>query len=201
MTGRPRWAPRVSRHKIAQLYRADALGLQDEELADEVGYAFLARIDSMLAATEAHRGRARCPECATIIDRQRENPRMLAPRNEVLHCAGCGWSLPWVEYHRSFRKKQLVAGGMEPFIRDFEREFPRARGYREKILLIDALIHRFHFELEGRPGRPGGVNLIGGSVREVIDFLNQLSYGPSSTPGIEDRGAAWRADLRWGRAR
>ena len=45
---RPVWAPRVPRFKIAQLYHTDARGLQDEDLADEVGVALLVRIESCL---------------------------------------------------------------------------------------------------------------------------------------------------------
>ena len=47
----PRWAPRVRRSKIRRLYETDALGIYDDELIDDVGYALLARCRSFLAAS------------------------------------------------------------------------------------------------------------------------------------------------------
>jgi len=35
----PRWAPRLPPGKIQRLYELDALGIQDDYLVDEVGYA------------------------------------------------------------------------------------------------------------------------------------------------------------------
>ena len=37
----PRWAGRVPKWKIARLYENDATGVLDEELIDDVAYAFL----------------------------------------------------------------------------------------------------------------------------------------------------------------
>ena len=40
---RPRWAPRVQAAMIRRLYEQNAAGIYDDQLVDEVGYAFLAR--------------------------------------------------------------------------------------------------------------------------------------------------------------
>ncbi len=48
---KPRWAGRVSRAQILQLYATDAKGIVDEELIDEVGYALLTRCESITAVT------------------------------------------------------------------------------------------------------------------------------------------------------
>jgi hypothetical protein len=61
----PPWAPRLPQRLVARLYETDARGILDEELIDEVGYGLLARVESILTATEASRGRVRCPRCAT----------------------------------------------------------------------------------------------------------------------------------------
>jgi len=185
---RPKWAGRVLRWKIALLYATDARGIVDEELIDEVGCTLLARCESILTTTEAHKGRAACPECGTIMTHNWE-------KEKLLRCGGCGWELTWPEYHRSYRRKHLLAGGMEPFIREFVEKFPKAKSPGEKMVLIDTLIHKYHWELEGDPGRPGAVNLIGGRPPEVVAFLNELTYGEQSTAGLVENAQAWRRKL------
>ena len=69
--------------------------------------------------------------------------------------------------------------------------------YGEKMILIDTLLHRYHWELEGDPGGPGAVGLIGGSRTEVIAFLNELTYGGGSTPGLQQTRTQWRKKLGW----
>jgi hypothetical protein len=51
------WAQRVSPAKIRQVYNLDAQGIMDEELIDDVAYAFYARCESILTVTEASMGR------------------------------------------------------------------------------------------------------------------------------------------------
>ena len=193
---RPTWAPRVTRWEIARLYHTDARGLRDEELADKVGYAFLARIRDILTVTDAHHGRVHCPECEAITPRPQSKTRMNADK-QIVKCENCGWQLPWGDYYKSYRNKHLLAGGMGPFFREFLAEFPAARGYTQKIILIDTLIHRYHWELEGDPGGPGAVGLIGGTRSEVIAFLNELTYGRQSTPGLPENRRRWRKKLGW----
>ena len=193
---RPTWASRVSRYEIARLYHSDARGMRDEDLADEVGYGFLARIRDILKVTDAHRGRVHCPECDTVIPRPQSKTRMHADE-QIVTCPNCGWQLSWGNYYKSYRNKHLLVGGMEPFFREFLVEFPAARGYQQKILLIDTLIHRYHWELEGEPGGPGAVGLIGGTRSEVIAFLNELTYGNKSTPGLAENRQRWRKKLGW----
>ena len=72
-----------------------------------------------------------------------------------------------------------------------------ARLYQQKLVLIDTLLHRYHWELEGEAGGPGAVGLIGGTRNEVIAFLNELSYGQHSSPGLEQNRAQWRKKLGW----
>jgi hypothetical protein len=193
---RHRWAARVSRHKIWQLYHFDATGRQDEELADEVGWALLARIRDCLLVTEAHRGRVLCPVCSTTIQRAHDH-RDRVP-DEVLTCPEGHWSVTWREFRRSYRNKHLGSAGLETFFREFAERYPQAKTYGERMVLIDTLLHRYHWELEGDPGGPGATNLIGGSREEVIAFLNQLTYGEESTPGLAETKARWLRTLHYG---
>jgi hypothetical protein len=56
---------------------------------------------------------------------------------------------------------------------------------RQKMLLIDQLIHDWHWQTraEHQLGRPVGVNLIEGSRKQVLALLEDLSDGPGSTAG------------------
>ncbi len=186
----------MSRFEIARLYCTDAKGMRDEGLASKVGYGFFARIEDILVVTDAAGGRVKCPECGTTIIRKTPKLRKDA-KKEMLTCGSCHWRLPWHEYFKSYHKKHLLCGGMGLFFREFVRQWPRAKGYGEKIVLIDTLIHRYHWELEGTPGGPGAVNLIGGTRDEIIAFLNELTYGEASTPALPENRNRWRKKLGW----
>ena len=176
----PKWSPRLQQKIVARLYKQDAKGIHDEELVDEVGYAILARVDSILTATRAARGNVTCPMCSEVVVRTGE--RLMCP---------CGWKGTWYAYLKSYQGKQLSAGGMRPFFEEFLKVYPRAKGYRKKMVLIDQLIHRHHGELNENPTRAGCVNLIGGKLRQVVAFLEELTYGEASTPELEEHRRHW----------
>lgn len=186
---RPTWAGRVPRHKIAELYKKDALGICDEVLIDDVGIGLLVRIESIFRARAANSGLASCPLC------QREIPHDFDPAF-LLRCESCNWELTWAEYHKSKRGKHLIASGMDPFLKEYAEQYRVARSPQEKMILIDTLIHRYHWELEGGLTGPGARNLIGGKPNEVIDFLNQLSYGTRSSPEILATRQEWLDKVR-----
>jgi hypothetical protein len=191
----PVWAPRVPQRKIRQLYETDAQGIYDLDLIDEVGYGLLARCESFVTANRAREGDLPCPECGQTV-RRKEN----------LHCP-CGWTLPWADYFKTIQHKQL--SGAEPVLvqfRDFVNAFPSARTPQEKMLLIDRLIHGFHWYYKmGGPTRPVAVNLIEGRLSDVVAFLDRLSYGEKSTPGMVETYAQWDANIdanqNWYRSR
>ena len=65
------------------------------------------------------------------------------------------------------------------------------------MILIDQLIHAFHQGIrEGMPHRAAANNLIEGSHREVVAFLDRLAYGDGSTPGIQEMREEWQAKIR-----
>ena len=189
MPHQPYWAPRVKQQLIWKLYETDAQGICDEELIDEVGYALLARCESFIAAVAAARGKVSCPSCgATIFHDQKPDT--------VLMCAECGWEMTWADFFHSFQHQQLY--GADPVLdlfRSFTGGFLKARSGREKMVLIDQLIHGFHLSLLGQPTRTTGVNLIEGNYREVVHFLDRLSYGEASTSGLHDTHESWRAKI------
>ncbi len=182
----PTWAPRVKQQAIRRLYESDAQGMLDEELLAEVGWALRARCQSFLQAVEALHGQVRCPVCETIILHHKG-------REEILRCPDCGWECPWPVYHKTFQHKQL--SGAEPVLslfRDFIERFPLARRPQDKMLLIDRVITGFHFALRFGDTRTTAINLIDGEYHEVVEFLDSLSAGPGSTPGIQQNHLEWR---------
>ena len=191
----PVWAPRVPKRKIRQLYETDAQGIYDRDLIDEVGYGLLARCESFITANRAREGELPCPECGRSV-----------PREETLQCP-CGWTLPWADYFKTIQHKQL--SGAEPVLeqfQDFVDAFPSARTPQEKMLLIDRLLHGFHWYYKtGGPTRPVAVNLIQGRLSDVVAFLDRLSYGDKSTPGMRETYAQWdkniEANRDWYRSR
>jgi hypothetical protein len=181
----PSWAPRVPQHKIRQLYLNDANGIYDNELIDDVGYALLARCESFLIANDAAQGRVICPVCSTTILHTGNS-------DEVLCCKQCGWEMVWKEYFATFQHKQLY--GAEPVLklfRDFVKRFPSASKLHEKVLIIDTLIHGFHWNQKYGCTRPVAINLIEGKLSDVITFLDSLTYGAENTEGVDETHAEW----------
>ncbi len=185
----PRWAPRVTQREIRRLYETDARGIYDEALINDVGYGLLARCQSFIEAVESRRGKVRCPRCRSIVTHNRD-------KETILRCA-CGWSLTWGAYFKTIQHKQL--SGADPVLdqfRAFVKDFPEAKTPQARMLLIDRLIHGFHWFLKtDRPTRPVAVNLIEGRLREVVVFLDKLTYGEASTLGLEETYAAWDENI------
>jgi hypothetical protein len=82
-----------------------------------------------------------------------------------------------------------------PAYRTFLTAYQHAHTPGDKLLLIDRLIHAFHWETKQGPLRPAGTSLIAGSLEEVVLFLDQLSYGETNTPGVRETKARWHEQL------
>jgi Zn ribbon nucleic-acid-binding protein len=187
-----RWAPRVHPNKLKRLYELDAQGILDDDLIDEVGYTLYSRCQSILHVSDAMNGKVHCPQCDTIILHQTNDSA------DVLACPTCGWEARWGAYYNTYRTQELGAGGAVDIFHDFMAQWERVRTSREKMVLIDQLIHRWHWETQHqRPkfglGRPTGVNLIEGNKQQVLALLDTLTYGAGSTTDTQTTKAAWRA--------
>ena len=185
------WAPPMRQDRIRRLYQLDAQGIVDETLIDEVGYALYSRCQSILHVTDAMFGRVHCPQCDTIIHRQGSDP------DQELRCPQCGWETIWGAYYATYRTQELGAGGARDIFAAFGNQWSRMRSPREKMVLIDRLIHSWHWETQRqRPkfglGRPTGMNLIEGNRKQVLAFLDELTYGAENTTGIQATKAVWR---------
>lgn len=182
-----KWSRRVKPAAIRRLYTFDAKGIVDEELIDEVGYAMYARCLSIRTVTEAHAGRAICPRCRAIV-------RHRWKKEEPLICE-CGWQATWGAYLKSYQGKQLHGGSGFPQFLRFIDEWPTAWLPRDKMLVIDRMIHACHADWQGAMGRPAACNLIEGTLNELLPFLEELAYGDLSTPGVGEIHERWRASV------
>ena len=171
-----RWAPRVPRHKIRRLYQIDGLGLVDDELIDDVGYSLYARCQSILAATEAHAGRIVCPRCGTMVAR----PQPIDVKDQVVRCPNCLWQVLWGDYQKTYQHKQLTGAGALYAFQSFVEQWELKLRPKQKMLAIDQLIHSYHWDLKRNPTRPAAVNVIEGSMTDLVAFLDSLEYGAQS---------------------
>ena len=180
-------APRVPKEKIARLYALDARGIVDEALVEEVGYALLFRCESCLRAGRAKHGRAPCPACGRLMAHRGLSNRAL------LRCGDCGWSGRWKAYKAWHQGTWLAAEGLEEALRHYIDRFGRTKDARQRLVLIDTLIHRLHGQLgpDFRPetARVGALNLIEArDYAEIKAFLDGLAYGEqSSSPLLANR--------------
>ncbi len=174
-----RWGKKVPQELIAELYFKDSQGIYDTDLADEAGYALLARCESILSVTFGFEHKKLiCPSCGKEI-----------PLLEDLFSCSCGFQATWDEFRKSYKNKQLYGANALPVFLTYRQNFTAAQNYGEKMIAIDTLIHSFHilhsyrknyevFDPEDENnvlGRPAAANLIEGSLAEVIRFLTELT--------------------------
>jgi predicted RNA-binding Zn-ribbon protein involved in translation (DUF1610 family) len=193
--GKVRWSPRVDPEKIRRLYECEARGLLDEDLLEDVFITIYLRCQSILTCTEAAEGRVKCPQCGFVIQRQNGRRNDRRSKAELLQCGDCSWQSTWGTFFKSYQGKQLFAGGAAPAIAVFLRGFDTARTPRDKLLLIDALIHAYHGEAQQNPIRPVAINLIATDYKTVFALLEGLAYGDDA-PEMHATKAAWDENAR-----
>jgi hypothetical protein len=191
------WSPRVKKSQLWRLYKSEAAGQLDVALLEEVGQTLFARCGAIVTVSEAVAGKVRCPQCMeagriTLVQRERPEPET------SMTCPHCAWSMSWGEYRRTFQRHQLNLGGAGKTFNDFLEKWPSTQSPREKMLLIDRLIHEFHYSLKNQPELPTrsvAVNLIEGKLTDVAEFLNDLAEGIDD-PDLVDEYRSWQDRLR-----
>lgn len=181
------WAAKVRPDHIRRLYEQDARGIVDEALIDEVGVALYGRCRSILLVSSQQ---IECPRCDRVF-------RVEQPGDEVLIAcpSGCGWTISGEQHHRSWRHRDLI-GTNTPAFQIFVDRYPHAATPRQKMVLIDQLIHAFHQSIRNTvPHRSAANNLIEGNHRQVVALLDALSYGDETTPELRDTRDAWKATV------
>ena len=168
---KPSWAPRVRMEKLRRLYREESRGMLDADLLEDVGTTLYCRCESILIASDAAAGRVHCPRCATVIARSGDD------KDQLIVCAKCGWRIRWGEYQKSYQHRDLWGGGFADAMREFMRGWERAGSPRERMLLVDRLIHLWHWQMsrEHEATRPAAPSFIEGSRAQVKEFLEELT--------------------------
>lgn len=203
-----RWSPKEQPGRIRQLYERDALGVVDDELIDAVGLALHARCQSIVLVNN---GLVRCPRCATVFkvhrtyrERAKDEPPDDPARIVVCPQPDCGWETTVGAWGQSWRHRELHAGWGLPPLREFAQRYPLATTPRQRLLLIDQLLHAFHHDLRNAgPHRSVAHNLIEGNHQQALALLDDLAYSHRSTPSLRETHASWhqQAPLRTRRAR
>jgi ribosomal protein L37AE/L43A len=158
--------------KLIRLYEVNAGGLLDDQLVDDVGWRLWDRLSDVVRVTE---GRVRCPACTT------EFPVRAAGRSadEVVPCPRCNWSVTPAAWHASWRHRGLH-GACPEFAR-FVAAWPAAGSIRDRMLLIDAVVHALHAASRSdMPGNFAARNILEGSRPKIVALLDELAEGPGS---------------------
>jgi len=160
---RLRFAPKIPVSWLEQLYRRDALGVRDDELMDKVGARLYARCRDILLVSDS---RLDCPECGAQMQVLWIGHRA----DERSACPSCGLSITADEFHKSFEHQDLLGMNAKPAFMAFVAGYPAAQGYRQKLLLIDRLVHAVH-----SGGNLAVRNLVEGAPRDVLAKLDRLA--------------------------
>ena len=168
-----RWSPKLSRQILKKLYTNDAAGIKDEDLADEVGFTLYARcLQGQEEGSLKDAGKLKCHHCKEILQ---------AKSNDSLMECPCGYQYIFREYRRAFRTNNMPHGAAQAIFNAFVENWPKAKDYPAKMILIDNLVHEFHINLNsGVKGRFVGVNLIEGTKKQIGDLILELAYGDGS---------------------
>ncbi len=122
---------------------------------------------------------------------------------ERIRCPRCDtWEVTGRQYLDSIRHDNLGAPNAIKAFQTFVERYPLITAPRERVLLIDRLIHEFHYALShmpdgslGRSRVPHATtanNLIVGTHAEVVAFLENLTYGEASSPELRTTERLWR---------
>lgn len=192
------WNPKVPQAKLRRLYENDARGLVDEELIDEVGFGLYSRCQSILIVQDHG---VQCPLCNHVFP----TGWTWQPRKDGLRirCPACGvWEITGRQYRESLQRDNVGAGNALAAFQTFVERYPRTTAPSERMLLIDRLIHEFHYALSrmpdgslGRnpsPHETAANNLIEGGHDQVVAFLEHLTFGDTSRPELQATQAEWR---------
>jgi len=184
-TQKIKWAPRVKKSDILEVYNLNAKGIYDEIKIDNLGIALYLRcIDIMCVKRAREGGGLRCYSCYTNPANPVETYLPYSGHfykgmdEEIIICPICGFSFTNSEFYKSYKSKQLHSGGAVPAFEHFIKNFPLEKDSTKKLLLIDRLINSFHYSLKHMPDVPTrsvGPNLIEGHLKDILVFLDELS--------------------------
>jgi len=163
-----KWCKKTSRRDLLRLYQGEAKGLIDEDLLDEIGYTFYTRCkQSKDTLPLLNQGQILCHHCGIVLKS--------SGYASITRCE-CGYCYTYREYRRSFNTNNMPAHRAQPIFDVFVDKWPRCRDVKEKMMLIDWLIHECHVTLmSGEKGRSVCINLIDGTLAQLRELLEMLA--------------------------
>jgi len=174
----------LATHKLVRLYEANAVGLADDELLDDVGWRLWERLRDVLLVTS---GKVRCPQCG--VDFQVRTPDH--PLDDPVRCPGCDWQVTPRAWHKSWEHRDLN-GRCDEF-EHYVNQWPTARTTSQRMLLVDAVVHALHVSSRrDSPGNFAARNFLEGSRPKIVALLDELADGPGSDVAVGAR-ARWQA--------
>lgn len=114
--------------------------------------------------------------------------------DEPVPCPSCAWESTFARFHQSWQHRELWGGNALTAFRSYVATYPNARTYRDRLLLIDRLIHAFHVNVRETFNRAAGENLIEGSKKQVLELLDTLAYGDAGQPETRAGKEQWRQE-------
>ena len=161
-----RWAPRLRPALLKRLYDADARGLRDEDLCEEVGSTLFERCRTF---ERVRKHQVECPACRTVFP-------VAASGESPCPAEDCAWNTNDADYRESVRNHYAHTGRAIDAFRSYHRRWPSARSYADRIVLIDTLIHSFHIdERTNTSTKSVASKLLEGNKKEVVAFLDALN--------------------------
>lgn len=162
-----RWPDKLNINELRQLYRKDASGMKDEELADDIGLCLYVRCkygkEDMQLMNEY---KLRCHHCNEI----------LYGSEDFRECS-CGYQYSYKEYRRSYRRNNMPTGAAAKVFDEFVEKWPQQQDYDSKMRAIDTLLHEFHLNLvSGAVHRPVAMNFMDGTREQIEKIINELAY-------------------------
>lgn len=147
---------------------SDAKGIQDMFLVEEIGLTLYLRCKY---------GKEDMERMGKYIIRCHNCDRELMGDSDFRQC-GCGYQYSYREYRRNYRKNNMPTGAATKVFEMFMTKWTIAKGYSEKMILIDTLLHEFHLSLiSGAMNRPVAMNFIDGTRQKVERVIGMLYYG------------------------
>ena len=161
------WPEKLNVSRLRQLYMKDSKGLQDEELADDIGLCLYIRCkygkEDMINLNQY---KLRCHHCDKILD-----------GSEDFRECSCGYQYSYKEYRRSYRKNNMPTGAAAKVFDDYVAKWPKLRSYEDKMMAIDTLLHEFHLNLNsGAVHRPVAMNFMDGTREKIEGIIKELAY-------------------------
>lgn len=158
----------------------------DEILLDDIGLAFYVRCKQAKEIREVmDEGIIICHHCGATLDAKEVSPTgavqvKIFDKNALMKCV-CGYSYTYREYRRSYNTANIPGNRATPIFNKFLEKWIVCRDAKQKMIVIDWLIHEFHVTLmSDSKGRSVCINLIEGSLKQISELIIKIAYEDSN---------------------